>query len=762
VPQVKEWLASEPDKERLWIHGKQGCGKSFLAQHLIAKLREGTTLNENGVIHCFLSDSHPSRGNLQALLRATLHQALRLVPELVEKFLLRPFEDAEQQRSEHHDIWTRDILLSIWVDAMAEAVARRPLTLVVDGLDEMGMDCQEMFFDCLDRLPNKTREVFEKLEEAESDTALPTLRFLVLSRGESHIGARLGQLGFKTYGIQVNDTQEDIRRTVSAGLSFLEGSGRGGTTRLEGICNRIADDSNGSYLWANLVVEELKRTRKTSREQILSALDGYLPSDVDKLYAHALHELRNTPKSGAFVRQVLQWALFQQESLKLAEFQIADALAKATTRHPNQAVTPETLAPCLDDNIKPRVDFHCGHLVKFQDGRLTLAHHTLKRYLSTQTSADPSSSEFFLDPETCHATLANLCMSYLTMPVFSDSGPPQDYTTPTSSWESKVRRRVKTYPFVRYAALYWYKHLAAAGPAWPAPEITLPSNASQELFMYNPSPSSREDQLKRKFLLEDDKSEYARCWTEVWWFFVRGIPERDRGKGPLEGPEGFNKLSPARVAGLPRPIDVPLPEDQDQDGRDGLEEEQRGEARGKEEDEDRDDGESSDDSEDVHGGLELGGEREGLANAEEPESEAKIPGRAYKGRKKKKQSEEGTGERVVYVDREVEKVVYVDRPVDRPVVVVEKEVMEPPVKETKSAPVTQTHVIQTEVPVEKVVERVVEKIVVTEPKKVPKKPEPSLTYLQRVWKAGKEFGKPRPLVPHPASNSQRYLTVTTF
>jgi hypothetical protein len=456
VPQVKEWLTNDTGKERLWIYGKSGCGKSFLAQHIITKLREEAASMEDGIIHCFLSDSRPSRGNVEAFLRATLHQALRLVPELVKIFLLRPFEDAEQQRYEHQDIWTRDILLSIWVDAMAEVMARRPLTFVIDGIDEVGMNCQETFFDCLERLPNKTQEVFERLEKRESDTTLPKTRFLIFSRGDAYICTRLGLLGFKTCGIQANDSWEDIKRTVGAGLSYLGGSGRGDTTRLEEICNRIADDSNGSYLWASLVVEELTRTRKTSRNEILSALDGYPPGDVDKLYAHILLELRDRRKNRAFVKQVLQWALFQQEGLKLAEFQIADALAKAMTRHPNQTITPEILTACLDDNIKARVDFCCGHLVKFQDGRLTLTHRTLKRYLQTQTSADPNSSEFFLDPETCHATLANLCMAYLTMPVFSDSGPPQDYAVPTSSWESKLRRRVKSYPFVRYAALYWY------------------------------------------------------------------------------------------------------------------------------------------------------------------------------------------------------------------------------------------------------------------------------------------------------------------
>jgi hypothetical protein len=572
---MQHWLADNPGKEKLWISGLAGCGKSFLAEQVLTKLHDGKTSTQHGVVHCWLSDSDPSRGDLEALLRATLHQALHLVPELVDVFLLPTFEAAQGREYDEQEIWTRTVLTTIWVNAMAEIMARRSLTLVIDGLDEIGRECQETFFDFLDELPQKTQEAFERLKGRTGESRPPKIKLLALSRKDGYLHERLGRLGFKSYEVEPKDIKEDIKKTARAGLSALRNArGRSTDTRLEEICNKIADYSHGSYLWASLVVEILTRARITSETYILSLLEGYAAGDVDKLYTHILLGINKKPTNAAFVRQVLRWAIFQQEGLKLSEFGIADALAKATAQHPGQTITPEILTACLDDRIKLRVEFHCGHLVKFQDdGRLSLTHRALKHHLTTQdTRSTPSSSnrspsnpndELFLDRKASHASLANICIAYLTMPCFGTSIQPErplplaplppsaqyynpysHYTTtttttqltnhphsatptpPTSthtdtptketptnkytSFESRIRHLIKAHPFLRYASLHWHQHLAAAGAAWPTKHDG-DGDGDEAL------------QVARRGWLEDETSAYARCWSEVWWFFVRGV-----------------------------------------------------------------------------------------------------------------------------------------------------------------------------------------------------------------------------------------------
>lgn len=86
--EFQEWLDDEEDKEMLWIRGPPGSGKSYLAKHIIADLVPAANKQ---VAHCFLSDSVPGRGDIEALLRATLHHILRLEPELIADFLVEPY-----------------------------------------------------------------------------------------------------------------------------------------------------------------------------------------------------------------------------------------------------------------------------------------------------------------------------------------------------------------------------------------------------------------------------------------------------------------------------------------------------------------------------------------------------------------------------------------------------------------------------------------------------------------------------------------------
>ncbi|KAK3365364.1 hypothetical protein B0T24DRAFT_724217 [Lasiosphaeria ovina] len=456
--EFQDWLANKPGSERLWISGQPGCGKSFLAKHIITELIPSPY--QEDVIHCFLSDTLPSRGNIQALLRATLHQALRLEPELVVDFLMPTFSEAQQRDDGDQDIWTRDVLVLLWADAMAQITKRRALIMVIDGIDEIGPECQETFFSCLEELGGKMQDPSR-------------VRLLLISRNEEQIKDHLDKQGFKTYLMKPEDTGMDMISTVNDGLGHLwnhtrynsedlEGSRDGGALH-DNIASIIAQRSGGVYLWVILVLEILRRDDSTEK--------------------------------------ALTWAVFQQEGLKVTEFNIALALAKASVVSPGRTVSPQGLAGFLDDNIKAKLNFYCGQLVKFHDGRLTLVHRSLKTYLTTATATSEFSTEFFLDQQSSHAALASVCVMYLTMAYFRDSGQAVEATEP-GCWETKVRKRIREHGFVRYAALYWYKHVAAAGPKWPG--------------------IGGKDSLDRKRLLEDDSTEYAKCWTEVWWFLTRG------------------------------------------------------------------------------------------------------------------------------------------------------------------------------------------------------------------------------------------------
>ncbi|KAK3937941.1 hypothetical protein QBC46DRAFT_451524 [Diplogelasinospora grovesii] len=476
--EFKDWFNNTPDKQRLWICGPPACGKSYLARYIITKLRSLKSLE---VAHCFLSDSIPARGNLEALLRATLHQALRLLPELVREFMLPKFGDTQRQ-----EIWTEDALRSLWVDVMVRVTADRPLAIVNNGFDEIKQQCQEAFFGCL-----------KDFEEKSSSRG--NVRLLLLSRGYRGINAKPS---FNKLKVKPGDTTKDIKKSIKAGLSYLEGAKSYTAELLGRLCERILECSNGVYLPATLIVDHLRLSHTVPSDHHMLEMLESLWDGIAVPYDYILGSVLANQDKAIFIEQVLRWVAFQQEGLTAAELNIGQALGRALNKYPGQEINGQKLGEFLEDSIETTVDRCCGQLVKFGNGRFELVHGSLKKYL---TKTDNLPRKQYMEEGSSHATLTSLCAAYLTMPVFSASGTTGSERRPEIArdvWESKVRKRVTEHKFARYAALHWSQHLKDAG---------------RSLLDVSAEP----DRDWR--LLEDGTTHYAICWTEVWWFFMRWL-----------------------------------------------------------------------------------------------------------------------------------------------------------------------------------------------------------------------------------------------
>jgi hypothetical protein len=407
-------------------------------------------------------------------------------------------------------MWTEDFLASRWPDTMAKVTARQPLVFVIDGLDEIQTECRESFLGCLGEFEKKLETLKlegkpEKTSDLEENTG-PWFRILLLSREDTELKMLLSKQGFQHYPVTPADTRGDVNKTVKAGLGRIWNSLRktdGSQSLREEACRSIVEGSKGNYLWATLVVEYLGRTKVVSEIQIIR-LVRWLPGDVQRLYHHILLEIVESARgyTYGFFKQVIRWALFQNARLKPAEFNIAQALGIAIEAGPAKMITTRGLEDSLDDNIKIRVDVCCGHLVQFRDEQLDFVHGSLRSFLLAQGSElfAGQNLDLNLDEGVSHAALADICIVYLNMPYFSDSGAAPTPAT-MDLWESKVRRRIKDHAFVRYAALNWYQHVAEAGRSWPGANIKAVLDRGR---------------------LVDGSTEHAKCWAEVWWFFTRG------------------------------------------------------------------------------------------------------------------------------------------------------------------------------------------------------------------------------------------------
>jgi len=473
----------------LWISGPTACGKTYLAKYIINQVKERSTASTStprDVIHCFITNSIPSHGGLSAVLRSTMHQALRLDPEVIRDYIP---QDTQSVDGQHEQIWRDDQVTSLWPKVMAEVAAQHPMTAVIDGFDQLGQDDRQEFFHCL--------------EQFDQNTPKPeSLKFLLLSRPFQGANPEESGHNFSRYDMKLEDTGADISRTVDQDLNRVGPHGSIADQTLQSkIGDKIQTLSGGAYLSATLIAGDLRRNRDVnlSEDSILEDLTKLYSSDdgLTGVYNRVIDRVSKTGSIGPLLNQALLWAAFQKEALKPEEFNIAQAVGRAMERDPAGEITGAKLERFLDDNIATTLDFHCGHLVKFQDGRLELVHDSLRAHLIDR----------FRGEEEPNAKLASICVAYLAMPHFRDSGNPPDPLR-MKLWESKVRARVDRHKFARYASLHWHDHINGAGSSWPG--------------------AVGERVLRGRELLEDRETGYARCWTEIWWYFAvwpaRGFP----------------------------------------------------------------------------------------------------------------------------------------------------------------------------------------------------------------------------------------------
>ncbi|KAI8623277.1 hypothetical protein F5Y19DRAFT_481901 [Xylariaceae sp. FL1651] len=481
-PEFKDWQGGTAGMQNLWISGPEACGKSYLAKHIINEFRENTSRD---VIHCFITNSIPSHGGLSAVLRSTMHQALRLDPEIINEFVTQEPQShgGEREQGVGGGIWSDDKLSSLWPVVMAKVAAQHPMTAVIDGFDELKEDDRQEFFDCL--------------KQFKQNTLKPeNLKLLLLSRQLQSVNPEEPGRGFGRYDINLEDTGADISKTVQQDLDRVWATRRFADKTLQPqICEKIREISGGTYLSASLIAGDLSRNREVkSEDSILEDLtrlysDSGSPKDLKGVYNCIIDRVSKPRNIGALLNQALLWAAFQKEALKPEEFNIAQAVGRAMEKNPTGDITGKELDGFLDGNIAMTLDFHCGHLVKFQDGRLELVHDSLRIYLMNQFGGE----------ESPNAKLASICVTYLAMPHFRNSGKRPDPER-MNSWESKVRTRVDKHKFARYASLYWHDHISNAGSSWPS--------------------VMAEQVIRGRRLLEDQETGFARCWTEIWWYFT--------------------------------------------------------------------------------------------------------------------------------------------------------------------------------------------------------------------------------------------------
>ncbi|KAK3988899.1 hypothetical protein QBC44DRAFT_397126 [Cladorrhinum sp. PSN332] len=551
----QDWVGNKSESRMLWIQGPPASGKSYLTRHIIADLIPPSTTQK--VAHCFLDDSVPGRRRLEHLLRATLHHALRVEPELIQHYLVPPYLKALRASNSgilpDDDIWTLEVLIPIWPEVVANVTSRGVLTVVVDGFSEMSLDCQQGFLDCLDDF---------KFNKAESQEQRDRLNVLLVSREDAEAQEQLeGQEEFQVYKIKPEDVQEDIEKTVMAAVTNPDNLDVQdpdlARRRLEDldqdqvreIRDTIVNSSGGNFLLAKMKAEVISEALLVETPETTMALVKELPDDIAGMYDERLRRVQEDSTYLPFVRHLLRWAAFQKEPLKETEINTAVALGMAQDQASTSRVSKEKLETLqkLIGSTRSMVEKHARNLVEIREGALQPVDELLKERL---TRASNDGLELHMEDGPSHAALANTCISYLTMDYFEDSHKPM-----ADSADEKVRKRIEDHAFSRYAALYWKDHVEAAGSAWQGAD---------------------DHAVDARRLLEDDTTHYAISCDEIRWFLTRKTMEGYRSASneahttPHDESDEVLEAKPDEVLSLPsEDQQEALATDGPHDGQDG-------------------------------------------------------------------------------------------------------------------------------------------------------------------------------------------------
>jgi len=522
----KDWR-EKSNPERLWVYGGLGSGKTYLTRHIVELLG-----SDGAVAYCSLNDIVTSYKTPKSILVWLMYEILRARRELIAECLTRVYEQERESKGDNVCDWPLENVKGLWKalmkSLMVDKAGRKHGTLhvVIDGVDQ-----------CL----GGSRELKNLKEFFVCITDGPVLQLLVFSRPSSDFNTIQRDHEFKPYLMRENDTRRDISTTVREGAHRIAIECDLDKTTEEQVVKKVEEKAKGMYLWASVVLGELKRDRIT-KEDLLELLDN-LPESIIELYDFILGRATalRAQNSGSevkksvniFTKRVLFWIAYQVQAMDEGELWTGVSLVRAVGLPPRgtpRGITEGDVGVLSSaENLERKISRACGALVTFtDDDAFVPSHPTVGQFLVTPTEKLKDiypnlkhHEKYYCGGLSPDDIIRQLCTNYLLLRRFSE---PENHHT-HETWAAKVEARVAEHPFGRYAACNWLKH------AHKEIHPTTTNSAGNPEFAAG-SDGQRLLQPAHN-ALHDIKC--SRSWIEIWWYFEKpGLEFPADGVVPLE------------------------------------------------------------------------------------------------------------------------------------------------------------------------------------------------------------------------------------
>lgn len=498
----QDWCDGKPMHNKLWIYGGLGCGKTYLAKQIV-NLQNRPLLNgetKDTIAQCFLDEIRMGRKTVKSVLLFLLHMVLEAHKTLIMECMDDEGWSKYYTRMENkEEVWDLSTLKILWPKVMREVIKIGNLTLVIDGFDQCEYVEEDMedFCQCL-----------TGWEQAASDAG--RFRLLIFSRQcKAFYELTEDKPLFETYLIEFDDTRADIAATVREALESATKILKYSDELKKKMYEEIPKGANGMYLWAKIMMDDI--TIACFSEGDMDARLRSLPKGIIMLYDSILGRISETKANQKFVQMVLFWVACHLDTLDTEELKIGLAMSSLTDEHPDRGIDEDGIRKFMPNvDVNRAVTLCCGQLVKICGRHLNLVHSSLREFLLTPTTSIVKRypevahhKNYFYDEKHSHKRIGDFCVAYLLLASFANSGKPYAHEPPgPEDWAVKVNNRIKENKFNRYAALKWIKHLEISGHP----------------FSVNYRENKNADQKALLLVEKLYKSEYAVCWTEVWWY----------------------------------------------------------------------------------------------------------------------------------------------------------------------------------------------------------------------------------------------------
>ena len=423
VPGSCEWLLEKEDfrlwrdkddslndnrHQIYWLNGDPGCGKSFLAGHVVTHLRE---IKRDSSFY-FLKHGDIGKQGIGGLLKSIAYQMARNSASLRRSLLSMQKEDT--LIAEPTDL--RAIWKQLFVQRVFRVDLERHQYWIIDALDEARGKVE--LFGLLQSLP-RGYSVF------------------ITSRNDPDLKREFRKLDMKVIAHQIEqeDTLQDIRTYLEHNEEDLHVDD---SSQLQMLIQKLVDKSKGSFLWTNLILQEL--ADYWTDDDIEDVLNN-VPEGMQHLYTRILSKISQNV-NGALAKAILRWVICAIRPMLVAELRTAIRLdTSRTLKRSAQAI----------ESI-------CQPLVRVNNNRVEIVHDTVRDYLfnkDDRRSQSDDISGFLFDRGSSHEQLSIICLTFLGRSLRSPLRKMSHETSIDADDES----------FLDYASKNVFDHVVKSGSA---------------------------------------------------------------------------------------------------------------------------------------------------------------------------------------------------------------------------------------------------------------------------------------------------------